>query len=120
MKPTNGDRSPRTGIFHTVIGPDFSIISASGQRDRASMTIPGRLRVKTTLKVGKERFDYMRDHFTEIPYDVVLAFAQLFIDGSRATWTTEGKTASVSLIGFTDAWNYCVDFAGFDPLGTTE
>lgn len=120
MKPTNGNRSPRTGIFNTIIGPDFSIISDAGRKDRASMTIPGRLRVKTTLKVGNESFDYVRDHFTKITYDVVRKFAQLFIEGSRATWITEGKTASVSLIGFTDAWNYCVDFVGFNPLDTTE
>ena len=74
------------------------------------------MKVGTTLIAGDQAFEYVRDHFTKIPNEVILKFVPLFISESRAEWTTEGKSSSISLVGFTDAWNYCVQYVDFDPL----
>lgn len=116
VEPTDGTRYPRTGHYKTISGPDFTIIDSPESGKRLSMGIPGRMRKVTNLRVGSRSFDYESDHFSKVPENEALAFVPLFISESRATWVLEGQSLSVNLVGFTDAWNYCTEFIGFDPL----
>ena len=120
VDPTDGSRYPRTGHYKTIDGPSFAIFDHPESGRSLRLGIPGRMRKVTTLRVGPRSFDYKSDHFSNVPEDEARAFVPLFISESRATWELEGKSMSISLVGFTDAWNYCTTFVGFDPLKTTD
>lgn len=120
ITPTDGGRYPKTGHYNSIDGPNFIIIDSPEFGKKLSMGIPARMRKVSTLTVGSRRYDYEYDHFSKVPESEALAFVPLFISEPRAKWSLEGKTGSVSLVGFTDAWNYCVQFVGFDPLKAVE